>query len=320
VHYLDLPGLPHVSRVGLGTWQFGSPEWGYGRRYASEEAARIVARAVELGVTFFDTAELYGFGASERILGRALRGHHEVIVATKLWPLVPVAPVVVQRGRASARRLGVPRIDLYQVHQPHPVVPDTVIMQGMRRLVDAGLVGRVGVSNYGLARWRAAEAALGQPVLTNQVRFNLVQPDPERELPFAEGDRALIAYSPLAQGFLSGRYDESHRPRDAARHGNPLFVPDNLRAGAPLFAVLREVAAGHDATPAQVALAWLLRRPRVVVIPGASSVAQLEHNVAAADLDLTAEEDAALTAAAEAFHPVTGLAALPRLVRSWRRP
>jgi aryl-alcohol dehydrogenase-like predicted oxidoreductase len=301
VRYLSLDLPKPVSKIGLGTWQFGSREWGYGDRYAAVEAARIVERALELGITLFDTAEIYGLGRSERILGRALQGHGDVpFVATKIFPLLPLAPVVEQRGVASALRLGLRHLDLYQVHQPNPLVRDRTTMRGMRALQDVGLVGAVGVSNYSLERWRRAEAALGRPVLSNQVRYSLVDRRPERELiPYAEDvGRVVIAYSPLAQGFLSGRYNASTRPADLMRRRSKLFRPDTLERGAALFAVLRAVAAAHDATPAQVALAWTIRRPNVVAIPGASSVEQVESNAAAADLDLHDDEIRALSNAA----------------------
>ncbi len=307
-----------LSKIGLGTWQFGSREWGYGPEYAREEAGRLVRRALELGVNLVDTAEVYGFGASERIVGAALEGvRDDAYVATKLFPVAPFAPVVEQRAVASAARLGVHRLDLYQVHQPNPFVPDRVIMRGMRVLQDVGLVGDVGVSNYSLSRWRAAEAALGRPVLSNQVQFSLVARDPMRDLlPYAASeDRIVIAYSPLAQGLLSGKYDAAHPPSGAVRRGNPLFLPENLEHAAPLLDTLREVAARHDATPAQVALAWVVHPPRVVAIPGASSVEQLEHNVAAADIELADDEYAALSAAAARFRPARGVAAAARLLR-----
>src|SRR5690242_89945 len=149
------------SVIGLGTWQFGSKEWGYGAGYDEREAGRIVARARELGITVFDTAEVYGFGRSERILGEALRssaqgasgGVDDVVVASKVFPVVPTAAVVQQRGVASAQRLGVRTIDLYQLHWPNPVVRDGTAMRGMRALRDVGVVDQVGVSNYPLRRW-----------------------------------------------------------------------------------------------------------------------------------------------------------------------
>jgi aryl-alcohol dehydrogenase-like predicted oxidoreductase len=276
-----------------------------------------VRRALELGITLFDTAEIYGFGRSERILGEALgEDRDSVFIATKIFPLLPVAPVVEQRAVASANRLGVRRLDLYQVHQPNPLVRDGTIMRGMRALQRVGLVGEVGVSNYSLARWRAAEAALGGRVLTNQVRYSLVDRSPERDLvPFAESTGHLvIAYSPLAQGLLSGRYHRGGRPTNRVRAGNPLFLPENLERADGLIAALREVADAHSATPAQVALAWAIRSPAVVAIPGASSVEQLEGNAAAADIELSDEEYRVLSSAADRFRPVTGAAALPRML------
>src|SRR5215469_3273588 len=168
--YLDVDGVGRVSRIGLGTWQFGSREWGYGDSYAEGAARDIVKRARTLGVTFFDTAEVYGLGKSERILGEALgEDRDKVAVASKILPIAPIPPIVKQRARASARRLQLDRIPLYQIHQSNPVVPDSVIMPGMRDLLDNGEIGAAGVSNYSLARWRKADAALGRPVISNQV-------------------------------------------------------------------------------------------------------------------------------------------------------
>jgi aryl-alcohol dehydrogenase-like predicted oxidoreductase len=261
-------------------------------------------------------------GRSERILGEAIaEARDSVFLATKLLPVVPIAPVVEQRAVASANRLGTHRLDLYQVHQPNPVVRDGTIMRGMRALQRVGLVGEVGVSNYSLARWRAAEAALGSPVLSNQVRYSLVNRSPERDLlPYAEATgRIVIAYSPLAQGLLSGKYDRTNRPTNSVRAGNPLFLPDNLERAGDLIAALREVADAHSVTPAQIALAWAIHRPAVVAIPGASSLEQLESNVAAASIDLAEDEYQALNAASDRFHPVTGPAALPRMLRARMR-
>lgn len=315
---VEAAGL-RVSAVGLGTWQFGSREWGYGEAYAERTAAELVGRALDLGVDLIDTAEVYALGASERIVGRAVDGRREeAVLATKVFPLLPVAPVVEQRGRASAARLGVDAIDLYQLHGPNPVVPLRSTMDGMRRLLDAGVVRHVGVSNLSADRWWEAERLLGAPVVSNQVQYSLAHRAPEADvLPYAQATgRIVIAYSPLAQGLLGGRYDASHPPAGAARAGNALFLPENLAAAGPLIDALRQVAGELDATCAQVALAWLLRRPNVVVIPGASSVEQLEANVAAAELVLTDEQDRALTEASDAFVPRTGLAAAPDLVRA----
>src|SRR5277367_12944 len=247
MRYLDVDTPTRISKIGLGTWQFGSKEWGYGDGYAGSVARDIVRRAVELGVTLFDTAEVYGLGRSERILGEALGDRREsVFLATKILPILPLAPVVEQRAVASANRLGTRLLDLYQVHWPNPVVSDGTIMRGMNALQR---VGEVGVSNYPLARWQAAERALGRRVLSNQVRYSLVDRKPENDLlPFAaEAGRVVIAYSPLAQGLLSGRYDRASRPANRVRAGSPLFLPENLDRVSELIGVLREVADAHQA-------------------------------------------------------------------------
>ncbi len=220
MRHLDVDGLGRVSRIGLGTWQFGSREWGYGEGYAAGAAKEIVRRARDLGVTLFDTAEVYGFGRSERILGEALGDERaDVVVASKLFPVAPFPPVVRNRLEGSARRLGLRKVPLYQVHQPNPVVPDTVTMPGLRALLDEDRIGAVGVSNYSLQRWRAADAALGRPVISNQVQFSLARPDALEDLvPFAEREgRVVIAYSPLAQGLLGGRYGVDTGPEVCAR-------------------------------------------------------------------------------------------------------
>ena len=318
MRFLDIDTAPKISKIGLGTWQFGAREWGYGEEYTAQ-AKEIVGRAIDLGVTLFDTAEIYGYGRSERILGEALGERRaSVFLATKLFPLVPVAPVVEQRAVASANRLNTRRIDLYQVHQPNPLFRDGTIMRGMSALQNVGLVGEVGVSNYSLQRWQAAEEALGRRVLSNQVRYSLADRRPEDELlPYAATrGRVVIAYSPLAQGLLSGRYDRTSRPTNRVRAGNPLFLPENLDRASDLIGVLREVADAHGATPAQIALAWVIRHPAVTAIPGASSIEQLESNVAAADIDLTDGEYEALRAASDRFRPLTGRAAVPAMARA----
>jgi len=315
VRYLDVDTTKAISKIGLGTWQFGAQEWGYSEQYAQQVAHSIVRRALELGVTLFDTAEIYGFGRSERILGRALGEDAEsVFLATKMFPIVPGALVVKQRAVASANRLGVRCLDLYQAHWPNPFVRDGTIMRGMGALQRKGLVGEVGVSNYSVRRWRAAETALGRRVLSNQVSYSLVDRSPEADLlPFAESHgRVMIAYSPLAQGLLSGKYDQANRPTDGVRASSPLFYPENLERTNKLIAALREVADAHSATPAQIALAWVIHRPAVAAIPGASSVEQLESNVAAAEIQLSDDEYQALHTASDRFCPIAAPSASSR--------
>jgi aryl-alcohol dehydrogenase-like predicted oxidoreductase len=177
-------------------------------------------------------------------------------------------------------------------------------MEGMRRLQDAGIVGHVGVSNFSADRWEAAEHDLGRPVVSNQVHFSLLQRKPDRaNVPYAQAhDRVVIAYSPLEQGVLGGRYDAEHLPPGPARRNNPLCLPANLERATPVLENLRRVAKAHDATPAQVALA----------------LEQLEHNVAAADLQLTDDEADELTSDSDQFAPISRPATGIALLRSRR--
>jgi aryl-alcohol dehydrogenase-like predicted oxidoreductase len=306
-----------LSAIGLGCWQFGSRDWGYGMAYGDTTARELVHHALGRGVNLLDTAEVYAHGASEAILGRALEGHRDqAFVATKVLPVWPTANRVEEHGRLSALRLGVQTIDLYQVHWPNPVVPLRSTMEGLRRLQDASIVDHVGVSNYSVDRWQAAERDLGRPVVSNQVHFSLLQRKPDRaNMPYAQAnDRIVIAYSPLEQGVLGGRYDAHHPPPGPARQNNPLCLPENLERATPVIEALRRIAAAHDATPAQVALAWLISKPNLVAIPGASSVEQLDRNIDAADLDLAPAELEELTGESDRFAPIsppaTGLALL----------
>lgn len=302
MRYVEVDGL-QVSAIGLGAWQFGSREWGYGDDYAAHEAPAILRRAIELGVTLIDTAEVYGFGRSERIVGAALADRPDgVIIATKALPVLPVPALLSRQADGSRRRLGVDRIDLYQLHGPNPLVPIRTTMTGLRRLLDDGRVARVGVSNYSLDRWRAAERALGRPVVSDQVSFSLAHPGPHWDLvPYArERDRLVIAYSPLGQGFLAGA-GRSAGPASGPRRANPLFSDRTRRRAGRLLDAVDAVADTHGASPAQVALAWLVGHGNVVAIPGAHDLAQLEENVAAGDLVLTPDEQAELTREAERF-------------------
>ena len=305
MRYVEAEGLL-VSRVGLGTWQFGSREWGYGAAYASQVAPALLRRAVELGITLIDTAEMYGPGNSERIIGATLATmptaeRARLVVETKFMPIAPAEPILAWQAAGSRRRLGVEALDLYYAHWPNPFVSVRRVMQAIRPLVDAGVVRRVGVSNYSLDQWRAAERALQAPIVVNQVRFSLLSPGAASELvPYAAAeDRLVVAYSPLGQGLLSGA--AAARTVHGLRARNPLFGPDGQRRLAPLLDALHEIAVAHDATDAQVALAWVLHQPNTVAIPGARTLEQLEENAAAADLMLSDAEFARLSVEAEAL-------------------
>ena len=187
MRYVETGGL-RLSVIGLGTWQFGSREWGYGATYASDTAPAIVRRAIELGVTLIDTAEIYGFGRSETIVGEAIRGRREGLdhrLQARTCTANSVGCRLAGTREPAASRQDA--LDLYQVHFPNPFVSPRSTMAPMRTLLEDGLVRHVGVSNHSLERWRAAERGLGRPVLTNQVRFSLAAPMPHWELvPYAK--------------------------------------------------------------------------------------------------------------------------------------
>ena len=298
--YVEAGGV-RVSAIGLGTWQFASPDWGYGDEWAATVAPALVRRALELGVTLIDTAEAYGNGGSELVVGSSLRdATRDPFVATKFTPILPVASVMARHAEQSRRRLNVAAIDLYQIHFTNPIVPVKRQAAGLRRVLDLGIARHVGVSNHSLKRWQAMERALGRPVLSNQVELNLARPRALRDLvPYArDHDRLVIAYMPLGQGLLTGT-----RPprRNRARMMRRVLGDPSWASAAPLRAAIADAAAAHDATMAQVALAWLIAQPNVVAIPGARTVAQLEENVAAADLELAPAEVERLTAASAVF-------------------
>jgi aryl-alcohol dehydrogenase-like predicted oxidoreductase len=303
MRYVTVDGLPPVSKVGLGTMRFGE------KSFDPAAARAIVRRALELGVTVFDTAPAYGRGRSERLLGQALAamGATDAGVITKYAPIRPLPAVIERHARASRSRLGIPAIPIYLLHMPNPLVPRHVIMRGFGRAQQAGVIRSAGVSNHSLRQWQAAEAALGHPVAANEVLFNLLHPGALGDLvPWAaEHRRLIVAASPLGQGMLTGRYDHDHPPaghrglrRLALRYAAFRPTPANLRRFEPVLEQLRALAARHGATPAAIALAWAISHEPVVVIPGASSIGQLESNVAAADLALSQDELQALAAAA----------------------
>lgn len=287
MQYVDFAGW-RLSKVGLGTSQFANPGWGYGADYRPHA---LVRQALGLGINHFDTSDFYGAGHSERILGAVLGDVERVLVATKLFNLVPSARLVMARARASAERLQGP-LGLCYLDWANPFINDRSLMAGMRRLRGEGLVAEVGVSGYGLARWQAAERQLGAPVLVNQVCYNLLRREAEETvLPWAAaGGRLIVVAQPLATGFLSGDYHRGKRVQGPWRTPAPLYSSDYLRRTTELVEILGDVARAHDATVAQVSLAYVLRSPNTVAIPGAATAAQLAENAAAADLELDKDE------------------------------
>ncbi len=298
-----------VSPLGIGTWAWGDQLfWGYGRggyTDADLESAFHVSRAA--GINLFDTAEIYGRGRSERLLGGFVRASDDrVIVATKFFPY----PWRWRRSsllralRRSLERLGLDRADLYQIHWPYPPVAIETWMAGLADAVEAGLARSVGVSNYSPAQTRRAQISLaerGVALVSNQVEYSLLQRRPERNGMLdlcRELGITLIAYSPLAMGLLTGKYTPETPPPGlrGRRYRRKLLVQIQ-----PLIALLREVGAGHAGkTPAQVALNWVICKG-AVPIPGAKNANQAQDNIGALGWRLTSEEMAVLDAASDAL-------------------
>jgi aryl-alcohol dehydrogenase-like predicted oxidoreductase len=284
-----------ASAIGLGGWQFGGKEWGWDDAHRTEDH-RIIRRAVELGINFIDTAEGYSKGESETIIGEALEGQprDQLFVATKLMPIMPTPGRIVRAADASRKRLCDETMDLYQIHWPNPVVPIGTQMKGMKQVRAKGMAAHIGVSNFGLSLWQKAERHLGEPVVSNQVQYNLLRRGAEKLLPWAQANgRVVIAYSPLAQGMLSGKYTAKNAP-GGCRKMNTAFTSAGIAAAQPLLTALAEIAKRHDATSAQIALAWVIHHPNVIAIPGARTVEQLEQNVAAGEITLNEDEFARL--------------------------
>jgi len=294
-------------QIGTGTWQWGDRWiWGYGGGYAAEEVRGAFDASLASGCNFFDTAEIYGSGRSEQLLGQFTRAAgRPVVIATKFFPY----PWRWGKGRLRAalchslERLGVARVDLYQIHFPFPPVPIETWMDALADAVDAGLVGEVGVSNYNPRQLQRAYTALsrrGVRLSSNQVRYSLLDRTPERTGLAAlchELDIRLIAYSPLAQGVLSGKYRPDNLPPGSrGRRYNRAY----LARVQPLLALLRERGEAHGGkTPGQVALNWLIARG-ALPIPGAKNAQQAQENLGATGWTLTEAEVLAVEAASDA--------------------
>jgi aryl-alcohol dehydrogenase-like predicted oxidoreductase len=288
-------GGPKVSAVGLGMWQAGGDAWGKDVR--DKDCIAAMVRAVELGVDLVDTAEVYGNGHSEEVVGKAIRevGRENVFVATKLAGYHGRPRDVERAIRGSLKRLGVRTIDLYQVHWPDPwdQVPLRETMKALEGAWRKGRIGHIGVSNFAVRDLEDARSHLSRAdISTNQVRYNLLQREIESDvLPYCRREGiAILAWSPLAKGVVTGKYRATRRPKDRVRTDDDLFKPANLRAAGPLISALREIGRAHGKTAAQVALAWFRSRRIVAPIPGAKRPAQVEENVGSAGWSLSAAE------------------------------
>jgi len=288
-------GGPKVSAIGIGMWQAGGTSWGDDVK--DSDCLAAMERAAELGVNLFDTAEVYGDGHSEEVVGKGIRslGRERVCIATKVAGY-HLDPADVEKAcRGSLRRLGVREIDLYQIHWPSvwEQVPLRDTMKALEGLQRAGKIRHIGVSNFATRDLEEARAHLSRTdIVSNQVRYNLLQRAIEADvLPYcAREGIGILAWSPLGKGVLAGRYNVRKRPSDRVRADEDLFKPKNLRAAAPLIRALRSVGNAHGKTPAQVALAWLRMQGNVVPIPGVKRPAQAEDHVGAAGWSLTRSE------------------------------
>ncbi len=311
-----------VSRVGLGCWQFGAREWGWGREFGKAQAIATINRALELGINFIDTAELYGWGVSEQIVGEAIRGRgDDVVIATKVSAWHLRYSQVLKAAESSLRRLGVKAIDLYQVHFPNPLIPIKSTMRAMEHLVRDGKIRYIGVSNFGVKRLRAVQEVLvSSEITSDQVKYNMLQRTVENSLiPYAQKQGiSIIAYSPLAQGLLTGKYGPGNPPPRGVRTFNTLFSPRNLRAAVPILDTLRGIAQGRGKSVAQVAMNWLLGGPNVIVIPGAKDPLQIEENAGAAGWKLSENELDLIKKKLEGYHQETLQSLLTTPMRLFR--
>ncbi len=279
-----------VTVVGLGTWQF-SDAWGV-KDYAT--AKKIVAKALEVGINFIDTAMVYGQGMSEEFVGRAVRelgAREHFVVATKIPGEFLTYGDVFKATRRSLRRLGMDAVDLMQVHWPPAWhnIPTCEYMRALEKLVDLGMIKAIGVSNFPPELLDSARACLArEDIVSNQVRYNLVERDAEKEIiPYAEAEGlSIIAWSPLAKGVLTGKYTPGNLPAfNDVRQTDPLFQADNFRIiYNTLVKKLLEISRKYGRTPAQVALKWLIQASdTVIVIPGAKNEKQVEDNALAGE-------------------------------------
>ncbi|HXG32789.1 MAG TPA: aldo/keto reductase [Bryobacteraceae bacterium] len=306
MHYLKKRQLGksglEVSAIGLGCMGMS---FGYGPPMDKSEAIALIRAAVERGVTFFDTAEVYGPYTNEELVGEALapfRG--QVVIATKFgfkldptgqrtWIGLDSRPEHIRQvADGCLRRLRVETIDLFYQHRVDPEVPIEDVAGAVGDLIRQGKVRHFGLSEAGVQTIRRAHAV--QPVTAVQSEYSLWWRRPEAEvLPALEElGIGFVAYSPLGKGFLTGKIDEHTRfDQSDFRNIVPRFTPEARKANQALVDLLRAIAARKQATPAQVALAWLLaRKPWIVPIPGTRKLERLEENLGAAALELTPDD------------------------------
>jgi aryl-alcohol dehydrogenase-like predicted oxidoreductase len=289
-----------VPPLCLGTWAWGDKLfWNYGDNYGEEQLQAAFTTAVDAGVTFFDTAEVYGLGLSEQFLGKFIKQtSQKVQIATKFGPLPWRwdGKSVSEALTESLKRLQLERIELYQVHWPFTFfLSQETLMNTLADEVQKGRIGAIGVSNYSASEMRNVHkilSARGIPLAVNQVRYSLLTRQIEsngilhtaREL-----DITILAYSPLAQGLLTGKYTTSYKPT-GARSIDPRFSQDGLNKIAPVLSLLQKIGNKYDRTPAQVALNWLIAQGNVIPIAGVKNAEQVKQNIGALGWEMTKDE------------------------------
>ncbi len=294
--YTDL----ELTTVGLGAWAIGGPwQWGWGPQDDRESIATI-QRALDLGVNWIDTAAVYGLGHSEEIVGKAIAGRrNEVIIATKcglVWDARGrvsgrlKAWSVRQELEASLRRLNVDVIDLYQIHWPNPDEDIEEAWGEMAKAVEEGKVRYIGVSNFSVEQIKRVQKI--HPVASLQPPYSMLRRDVETELlPFcAENRIGVVAYSPMGSGLLTGKFTRERLqqlPQDDWRRRSPAFNEPEFSVNLELVEQLRKIASRYGRSVAQLAIAWVLRRPEVTsAIVGARRPDQIEETAPAADWEL----------------------------------
>jgi len=293
-----------VSALGLGCMGMS---WSYGEVKEKQEMVKLLHAAVERGVTFFDTAEVYGPLVNEELVGEALEPfRNEVVIATKFgwapaneneantrWNALNSRPEHINKAvEGSLKRLKVDVIDLYYQHRVDPDVPIEDVAGAVKELIKQGKVKYWGLSEAGAQTIRKAHAV--HPVAALQSEYSLWTREPEKEIipTLEELGIGFVPFSPLGKGFLTGKIDENTKLDDSDfRNSVPRFSPENRKANHALINLLNKVAREKNATPAQIALAWLLaQKPWIVPIPGTTKLSRLEENLGAIDVALSADD------------------------------